>query len=63
MSSVERSGPVDGGELVHEVGAAAGAGAAADLAVDGADVHRAAGGVVGDVAVDRVASSGRTSSP
>ena len=51
MSSVERMRAGDGGELADEVGAAAGAGAAADLAVDGADVHRAAGLVVGAVAV------------
>src|SRR4051812_36089567 len=46
--------PGDGGELAHQLGAGAGAGAAAALAVDGADVHRAAGAVVGDVAVDGV---------
>src|SRR5215218_1558326 len=41
-------------ELAHEVGAGARAAAAAGLSVDRADVHGAAGAVVGDVAVDRV---------
>ena len=59
MSSVERSRAVDGGELAHEVGAAAGAGAAADLAVDGADVHRAAGLVVGASRCGRVVDAAR----
>jgi 16S rRNA G966 N2-methylase RsmD len=47
-------GAVDGGEFADEVGAGAGAGAAADFVVDGADVHGAAAGVVGDGAVDGV---------
>ena len=46
--------PIHGGELAHEVGAAARTGAAARLAVDGADVDRAAVAVVGTVAVDGV---------
>jgi hypothetical protein len=52
LGGAQRAG--DGGELVDEVGAAACAGAAADFAVHGADVERAARGVVGDRAVDRV---------
>jgi hypothetical protein len=35
--------PTDGGELAHEVRAGAPAHAATGFAVDGADVHRAAG--------------------
>jgi len=52
LGGAQRAG--DGGELADEGGVAAGTSALADLAVDGADVYRPAGGVVGDRAVDGV---------